>query len=126
VLLQRLHAKRIGDLELCQVSVRAVRADEVLTVATKERGRDPAVAHLRIVEITLHVRYGWRGHGSGMLRPLPLGCRIAMTTRARLAADIGSLHGSGDIPDGLFRRGIGSPPDGRGQSRRNDERAGRP
>ena len=93
VLLQRRDAERVLDLEVRELAVGSVRADEVLAVALEEAGLDALEAVGRVVEIAEHCLSGGVLHGDSMLRGLPGSRFRRVALRAGLRADVCGCYG---------------------------------
>ena len=91
VLLQRVDAERVLDLEVGKCAVGAIRADPVAAVALKEPGHDVVVAELGAVEPAFDRRSVGRQHRLAMLRGTPVLVRLPMTRRTRVRADVGRV-----------------------------------
>jgi hypothetical protein len=71
VLLQRIHAERVADLEVRELAVRAVGADHVLAVPPEEAAGDAGVVEPRLVEVTEDGAFVGHLHGDRVLRTPP-------------------------------------------------------
>lgn len=92
VLLQRLDAEGEFDLEVPEFPVGAVGVHEVLAVALKEGRLDARIAETGVREIAQD-RIGSRVlHGACVVRVLPGGVRLFVTTGAGFAADEARDH----------------------------------
>ena len=88
VLLERLEAEGVADLEVGKRAVWAIRSGDEPAVASEE-GRGHAVAHMTgHVEVAQHVFRGGLLHGARMLRLLPTGRLLLMAGGAGCAADV--------------------------------------
>ena len=105
ILLQRIHAERIENLEVGHLAVLAIRGHEKLPVAPEERRDDAVVGESRIVEVAEHGRIGRVLHGFRVLRGLPCGEFAGVTFAARLGADEARRRGRRDRGCGDDRRG---------------------
>ncbi len=95
VLLEGIDAEGVGDLELAELAVRAVGADEELPVAAEERRGDAPVGDPRLVEAAEDrlVRGGL--HRAGMVRgPVGLGL-LGVAAGTLRAADEARRRGGG-------------------------------
>ena len=79
ILLQRLDTERVLDVEVRELPVRAVGADDETLVATRERRLHACIRNPRVVELALHGLRARALHRARMLRSLPRGrlCRVA-------------------------------------------------
>ena len=87
VLLQRIDAKSVFDLECGELAVRSVRLDKEAAILAKEPGRHTVIVEPRIVEVAQHRLFGCMLHGEFVLRILPQRCLSAVATRALLTSD---------------------------------------
>ena len=79
VLLQRLDAEGVLDLEVGELAVGAVGADEELAVAREEVRCNALVGELRVAEVAAHGLRGRVLHGARVLRRGPCGVLLRMT-----------------------------------------------
>ena len=108
VLLQRLDAEGVLDLEVGELAVGSVGADEILPVAPEEGRRHPGVGEVRIVEVAQHACGRCVLHRELVLRALPRGVLLVMALGTGLRADVVSLR-KGRRRDRL-RRALQEPP----------------
>ncbi|MNZ18354.1 hypothetical protein D3C78_353630 [compost metagenome] len=95
VLLQRLDAEGVADLELGELPVGTVGAHEEAPVAAKEARLDPCVVKGGVVEVAEHRVARRVLHGVGVLRALPGLELLTMAVRTGLAADMHRLERAG-------------------------------
>jgi len=88
ILLQRLDAERVADLEIRELSIRAVCADKELAIALEERARRATLRDVSIAEVAGNAAVARRRHGGLVLRLAPVGGLAAVTGFARARADI--------------------------------------
>ena len=91
ILLQRVEAERVLDLEHADLAVRPVGLDQELSVLAEESRTRPVVLKIRIVEVAEHRFLGRVIHGMLVLRRSPKLRFRPMAPRAGLAADEGGL-----------------------------------
>jgi len=95
ILLQRLDAERVADLEIRELSVCTVGADEELAIALEERARRATLRDVRVAEVAGNAAVTRRRHGGLVLRLPPVGGLAAVAGFARLCADIVSRRRGG-------------------------------
>ena len=95
VLLQRMHAERVLDLEVGELAVRAVGVDDELTVTPRERRRRPGVGKFRAGEVAQHRLLVGNLHREVVVGALPRRELFRVAARALGAADVTSV-GNGD------------------------------
>ena len=87
ILLKRLDAEGVLHLEVGELAVRPVGADEVLAVALEEARRHAGVVEARVVEVAEHGSVVRGGHRGAVLRPTPLRVLGGVARRAGARAD---------------------------------------
>ena len=87
VLLQRIDAERVLDLEGAELAVRAVGLDDEFSVLAEEAGAHAEIFETRIVEIAEHRLVGRVLHGELVLRRAPQVRFGAVAAGAGFAAD---------------------------------------
>src|SRR5262249_39738190 len=89
VLLERIHAERVGDLEVCEVPVGTIGAHQELAVAAREGRSDAVLCGPRLVEVTEDRLLRGRLHGAIVVGAAE-GLRLLRVTAGALrAADEG-------------------------------------
>ena len=88
VLLQRMDAERVLDLEVGERAVRSVGVDEEPTVATEEAGRDAGVREARVGEVAEHRLLGRLLHRAVVMRAAPRLVFLGVTARARRGTNV--------------------------------------
>ena len=95
VLLQRLDAEHIADLEIGQFAVRAVGGDVVSIIAPEECRPHPVILEAGVVEISEHGFVSGMLHGLGVLGSTPILGLGGMAAGTGFRTDefrLGSLH----------------------------------
>ncbi len=82
VLLQRVDAERVSNLEVGELPVRSVGADDELVVPPEELRSPPQVIEARAAEVAEHRRVGRGLHGLCVLRSLPRAVLIGVAPGA--------------------------------------------
>src|SRR5262249_40922742 len=85
ILLQRIDAECVLDLEGGELAIRSVGFDEILSVFAEETGKHAVIVEARIVEIAEHKSFCRVLHRTLMLRAVPQRRLRAMTAGAGLA-----------------------------------------
>ena len=127
ILLQRIEAERVLDLERRELSVRPVGLDKKFAVLAEEARAHAVIIDMRIVEIAEHGRVGRVIHRVLVLRRAPVLRFSPMTAGAGLAADEGGGRCSGRC--GRRHNGVigqGPPGESAGDNADDDERDGNP
>ena len=106
VLLERLGAEGVRQLEVARRPVRALRVDEEASLAREEPGRDAEAAEGRIPEVAEDRLRRGRLHGEVVVGPGPRAVLRRVARRAGCLVDVGDAARAG--PAQLAGRGAGA------------------
>ena len=90
VLLERMDAEGVGDVEVGDGSVGSVGVDDELPVAAEEARNDAVPLELRSGEVAEHGHLGRGRHGLEVMRDCPVLRLRRMTLEAEVVADVGA------------------------------------
>ena len=119
ILLQRVDAEGVADLEVGELAVRPVGIDEELVVPFEEAGGDVAVREPHVVEVAEDSLVRRLLHGEVVVRAAPSAGLRLVTGRAACGTDEGRRH------SGRGRLGAAEPASNEGQDE-SAEREHRP